>query len=315
MNGSRSAPECWYLTGPTASGKTGAGLTLAKRLDAEIVSLDSMAIYRGMDIGTAKPSATQREQVAHHLLDIVEPTEPFSVAQYVQRADAAIAEIRARGKQVLFVGGTPLYLKSLLRGLFSGPPADEQFRQEVLEEVARVGHEALHQRLEQVDPLTAARLHPHDVRRIIRALEVHKVTGQPISHMQMQFDQGRSCEQCRVFVIDRPRSLLYERIDQRVNRMIERGFVQEVRQLLERHGELGRTAQQAVGYAEVLAHLRGDADLPTTVQRIKIRTRQFARRQLTWFRSLSECRWIDAPADVTDERLVQTLLEQSPPLT
>ena len=161
--------DCWFLTGPTASGKTGIGLELAERIGAEIVSLDSMALYRGMDIGTAKPTAEQRRRVPHHLIDIVNPDTEFSLSQYVAAAHQVVAQIRQRGCEVLFVGGTPLYLKALLRGLYPGPPADWQFRQEIEEELKFVGIEALHTRLQQVDPLAAARLHPHDKRRIIRA--------------------------------------------------------------------------------------------------------------------------------------------------
>jgi len=189
------ASDCWYLTGATASGKTSIGIELAGRLDAEIISLDSMAIYRGMDIGTAKPSTEQQHSVPHHLLDVVDPNEDYSLDQYVEAAHEKIAEIQDRGRQVLLVGGTPLYLKALLRGLFSGPPADWEFRREVEAEVERVGVEALHARLAQVDPLAADTLHPQDTRRIIRALEVYKITGQPISHLQEQFETSRPADQ------------------------------------------------------------------------------------------------------------------------
>jgi len=289
------APDCWYLTGPTASGKTRVGIELAGRIGAEIISLDSMAIYRGMDVGTAKPSAEDRRTVPHHLLDVVHPTEEFSQAQYVQAAHGAIAAIRGRGREVLFVGGTPLYLTSLLRGISSGPPPDWEFRRQVEEEVRRVGQEALHERLQQVDPLSAARLHPHDTKRIIRALEVYKLSGEPISHHQEQFEIARPAGLCRVFALQWPRHVLHERIDRRVERMFAAGLVEEVRVLLDRHGRLGRTASQAVGYREVLEHLAGEHDLPRTVERVKARTRQFARRQLTWLRGLSECR--DVPVE------------------
>ena len=160
--------DCWFLTGPTASGKTAIGLELAERIGAEIVSLDSMALYRGMDIGTAKPTPEQHRRVPHHLVDLVNPDTEFSLSQYVAAAHQVVAQIRQRGSEVLFVGGTPLYLKALLRGLYPGPPADWQFRREIEEELNFVGIEALHTRLQQVDPLAAARLHPHDKRRIIR---------------------------------------------------------------------------------------------------------------------------------------------------
>jgi tRNA dimethylallyltransferase len=308
MNLAPHALECWYLTGPTASGKTTVGLELAQRLDAEIISLDSMALYRGMNIGTAKPTAEQQSRVRHHLIDIVEPTERFSVSDYLAAATAAIHDIRSRGKEVLFVGGTPLYLKALLRGMFEGPPGDEEFRRQVLQEAEQVGLEALHQRLQQVDPLSAARLHPRDVRRIVRALEVYTTTGQPISHQQLQFDEGNPAEQCRVFVLDWPRPRLYQRIDARVAQMFATGLVDEVRELLGKYGELGKTARQAVGYREAEAHLRGVMTLDDTIRATQTRTRQFAKRQLTWFRSLAECRWIPRDDDHPLDQLAEQIL-------
>lgn len=282
--------DAWYLTGPTASGKTRVGLELAERLKAEIISLDSMAIYRGMDVGTAKPLAPDRLRVPHHLLDIVHPNVDFSLSEYVRAAHATFGEIRSRGREALFVGGTPLYLKALLRGVYPGPPADWEFRREIEDELKLHGLEALHKRLELVDPLSAARLHPHDKRRIIRALEVYRLTGEPLSHRQTQFEDSMPADKCKVFVLAWPRSDLYRRIDMRVERMFAKGLVDEVRGLVQCYGRLSRTALQAVGYREVLDYLNGLRDLPQTVALLKIRTRQFARRQDTWFRSLEECR-------------------------
>ncbi len=304
-NGTSFPPalDCWYLTGPTAAGKTTVGIEMARLLGADVVSLDSMAVYRGMDIGTAKPTAKQREEVPHHLIDILDPTEEFSVSNFVGSAHALIRTIRETGREVLFVGGTPMYLKAMLRGLYTGPPADWAFRREVEEEARRIGIGALHDRLAQVDPVSAAQLHPNDVRRVIRALEVYKITGQPISHQQLQFEEGRRADQCRVFVMGWPRAALHHRIDQRVHWMFEAGLVDEVRGLPGRFGQLSRTASQAVGYREVIAHLQKGESLDATVRRVMARTHQFARRQETWFRSLSECRRIEQdpaipPADV-----------------
>ncbi len=187
------ALDCWYLTGPTAAGKTSVGIEMARLLDAEIISLDSMAVYRGMDIGTAKPTQRQRETVAHHMIDILEPTEEFSVSNYVDEAHRLIRQLRESRRAVLFVGGTPMYLKAMLRGIYQGPPADWDFRKQVEEEARQVGIEVLHERLGQVDPLAAEKLHKNDIRRIIRALEVYKLTGEPISHQQLQFDEGGLC--------------------------------------------------------------------------------------------------------------------------
>ena len=297
------AADCWFLTGVTATGKSRLGLALAERLNAEILSLDSMAVYRGMDIGTAKPTPEQQATVPHHLIDVVDPDEDFSIAQYLELAHAKVAEIRSRGREALFVGGTPLYLKALLRGLFEGPPANWELRQEIEREVATIGNDALYERLQQVDPLAASAIHPHDTRRMIRALEVYRATGEPISHRQMQFDDGRPADERRVFVLRRSREEQHARIDARVDEMLERGLIDEVRNLTSDGRTLGRTASQAVGYREVIDHLAGQLSYDGMVARIKTRTRQFAKRQGVWFRSLSECRFIDIEGEVDAESL------------
>lgn len=302
------ALDCWYLTGPTASGKTAIGLEMARLLNAEIVSLDSMAIYRGMDIGTDKPTPEQQAEVPHHLIDIRNPDEDFSVSEYVDAAHGLINRIRGSGREVLFVGGTPMYLTAMLRGIYRGPPADWEFRKQVQEEVAQVGIAALHERLNLVDPLAASRLHPNDVRRIIRALEVFKITGRPISHQQMQFEEGNRAEECRVFVLRWPRPALYARIDARVERMFESGLVDEVQRLLDRYGTFSRTASQAVGYRETMNYLEGRLSRAETIQRVQTRTHRFARRQETWFRSLSECRTIDHSDQRTASEVAQALV-------
>jgi tRNA dimethylallyltransferase len=280
--------DCYFLTGPTASGKTAVGLALAERIEGEILSMDSMAVYRGMDIGTAKPSAEEQSRVPHHLLDIVEPSVEFSIAQYLEAAGNAVRTIRSRGMRALFVGGTPLYLKALLRGMFSGPAADATVRGRLLERVRVEGAAALHAELARMDPAAAARLHPNDVRRVIRALEVFELTGCPISQHQRQFDQPATP---RVVVLQWPRNKLYERIERRVDAMFAAGLVDEVRRLREQ-GPLGKTSLQAVGYREVLQHLAGERPLPETIGLVKTRTRQFAKRQMTWFRSLAECEFL-----------------------
>jgi tRNA dimethylallyltransferase len=287
----------WYLTGPTASGKSEIALYLAERLGAEIISLDSMAVYRGMDIGTAKPTAAARGRIAHHLIDVVEPEEDYSVAEYVAAAHEIAGQIRRRGRDVLLVGGTPLYLKAMLRGIDGGPPADWSIRKSLSAEADALGTAALHRRLAEVDPVAAARLHPGDMRRIVRALEVHRTTGVPISASQHQFAAPAPASQCRVFVIDRPRPELHRRIESRVDAMFSDGLVDEVRGLTAGRRRLGRTASQAVGYREVAAHLAGEFDLSEAVLRTKVRTRRFARRQLTWFRSLVECRSVEVADD------------------
>jgi tRNA dimethylallyltransferase len=286
------ALDCWFLTGPTAGGKTEIGVELALRLGAEIVSMDSMALYRGMDIGTAKPTARQRSVVPHHLVDVLEPHEEYSVAEYLSAAQGAVEEIRSRGREALFVGGTPLYLKALLRGLFRGPPADWPLRRSLEEEARYQGSEVLHRRLAEVDPEAARRLHANDTRRIIRALEVHAKTGQPISSYQQQFAFGRPAEACRVFVLDWPKEELAARIDHRVEQMFAAGLVDETQRLLAGPLALSKTARQALGYREVIEHLQCQRGLEETVALVKTHTRQFAKRQRTWFRSLSECRFV-----------------------
>ncbi len=303
------AAECWFLTGATASGKTNVSLQLTRLLDAEIISLDSMAIYRGMDIGTAKPSLEVRARVRHQLIDIADPTESFSVSQFRNLAMQAIDSIRARGKEVIFVGGTALYLKALLRGLFEGPPADWDFRKEVQEEISELGGDFLHQRLAMVDPVSAHNLHPNDHRRIIRALEVYRQTGHPISHWQMQFDEGRDAATCKVFTLRHRREVLHERIEKRVENMFQLGLVDEVRRLLEQYGQLGRTASQAVGYREVIDHLETGIDLQEIIEKVKTRTRRFARHQETWFRGLSECRMIDLDDDWCPQKTAEAIFE------
>lgn len=301
--------DCWYLTGPTAAGKTAISLEVAQRLNAEIISLDSMAVYRGMDLGTAKPTPAQQQRVPHHLLDLVDPTYDFSLAEYVALAHEKVREIRSRQREVLIVGGTPLYLKSLLRGLYQGPPPDWELRRAIELEVEQVGLPALRERLERVDPLSAQKLHPNDQRRMIRALEVYTLTGRPLSHQQTQFEEGRPAERCKVFTLAWPRELLHRRVDARVDSMFAAGLVEEVRQLVGDYGRLGRTASQAVGYREVLDYLAGEHSLADTQQRVKVATHQFVRRQETWFRGLSECRFLpqtgDRPAAEVAEEIVR----------
>ncbi len=293
------ALDCWFLTGATASGKTAVGVELAGRIGAEIVSLDSMALYRGMDVGTAKPTAPERGTVRHHLIDVLEPHESFSLARYLEAARRAVEAIKARNREVLFVGGTPLYLKGLLRGIFRGPPADWELRARLEQEARNQGPDFLHRRLAQVDPAAAERLHPNDTRRLIRAIEVYEKTGRPISQLQQQFDVGRDTHQCRVFVLDWPTPQLNARIDRRVDAMFAARLVEEVRTLLDRPRPLSKTAAQAVGYREVIEHLQGERGLAATIELVKTRTRRFAKRQRTWFRSLSECRFVpvEAPLD------------------
>jgi tRNA dimethylallyltransferase len=276
------------LTGATGSGKSQLAVELAERLGAEIVSMDSMALYRGMDVGTAKQAPEERRRVPHHLIDVLDPWESASVAWWLERAAACCRDIEARGKRPLVVGGTALYLKALLHGLFDGPPADPALRRRLTEEAERLGRDALHRRLADVDPAAAARLHPNDVRRIVRALEVWELTGRPISAWQTQWAADSPLP--AVLWLDLPREELYARIDARVRRMIDAGLVEEVRALRRLGRPLSREASQALGYKEMFDHLDGRASLEETARLIQLRSRQFAKRQLTWFRRLPPCR-------------------------
>jgi len=286
-------------------------LRLAAALNAEILSLDSMAVYRGLDIGTAKPSAAERAAMPHHLLDLRDPHEEFSVAEYRAAAIEAVQDILARGKTPLFVGGTPLYLKALLRGLFQGPPADWDLRRQYEALAAAQGAEALHARLQAVDPAAAAKFPPGDQRRIIRGLEVFTLTGRPLSEQQREFDRPVPQESVRVFMLDWPRPLLYERINARVEQMFAAGLVAETARLLALPRGLGRTARQAVGYREVLAHLETGVPLVETITLARQNTRQFAKRQGTWFRSLSECRFVSMSPELSADDVCSRILSAS----
>lgn len=280
--------DALVLTGPTGSGKSAVALELAERVGGEIVAMDSMTLYRGMDVGTAKPSAAERAQVRHHLIDVLDPWESANVVWWLDRAAEACADIRARGKRPLLVGGTPFYLKAVLSGLFDAPPADPGVRN-VLEAVAeRTGKQAIHDRLREVDPVTADRLHPNDVRRVVRALEVWELTGKPVSAFQQSWDGPPAALPC--VYLDWPRDELYRRIDARVLAMLDAGWLDEVRRLHALPKPLGKEAGQALGYRELAAVLDGTGPpWAETVARIQTATRQFAKRQLTWFRGLPGC--------------------------
>jgi tRNA dimethylallyltransferase len=297
------------LTGPTACGKSALAPDLAARVGGEIVALDSMTVYRGMDVGTAKPTAAERARTPHHLIDVLDPWESLTVAWWLERAEAACADITARGKRPIFVGGTPFYLKALLHGLFDGPPADARLRGELEADAARDGPAALHARLGAVDPRTAARLHPNDVRRVVRALEVHALTGRPISDWQQTWDTPAFAPapaaapppvSVPAVVLELPREVLYARINRRVDAMLAAGWADEVRRLRELPRPLSREARQALGYRELLDHPDGGGGWDRTADLIRTRTRQFAKRQLTWFRHLPAL--VPVPADAPDAR-------------
>lgn len=292
--------EVTVLTGPTACGKSDVALCLAERLGAEILSADSMKVYRGMDIGTAKPTPPEQARVPHHLIDLRWPWEGYTVHEYVRDAEAAARGCASRGRAVLMEGGTPLYLKAFLDGLFEGPPPDEALRERLRTEAAEQGLARLHARLERVDPAAAARIHINDERRIIRALEVFEQTGTPISELQRQFGTRRKHVRARVFALRRPREELRRRIGSRVDRMLERGWLDEARALLKTHEgahPFAKPALGALGYRELWAHLRGEMPLDEARRRIARETGRFVRKQMTWLRSFGDAVWLDASDD------------------
>jgi tRNA dimethylallyltransferase len=276
------------IIGATASGKSAVALRLAEEVGGEILSVDSMQVYRGMDIGTAKPTAEEQRRVRHHLIDVVEPNETFTVARFVEQADAVIADARARNVPLIATGGTPLYYKALFEGMFDGPGASAEIR----ERLRALPNDELFRRLSEVDPLAATRIHPNDTKRLIRALEVHELTGQPISSLQTEWADPKRRHPAVWIGLDWDREQLNRRINARVKQMIEAGWVSETKSLLERYGELSKTAAEATGYHEIIEHLRGRMSLDDAVEQIKIATRQLARRQMKWFRRFRHVHWL-----------------------
>ena len=280
------------VVGPTATGKTALAIALAQRLSGEIVGADSRQVYRHMDIGTAKPTAEERSLAPHHLIDVVDPDQEFSLARYLELAVAALEDVWSRGKQPLLVGGSGQYVWGLLEG-WRVPrlPPQRDLRRELEERAARQGAEALHGELAQVDPKAAARVDPRNVRRVIRALEVHRATGRPISYWQ---EKGPPPWQTLIVGLTCPRQELYERIDARVDAMMEAELVDEVRGLLAMGYDPSLASLSGIGYSQVCQHLAGEFDLATAVARIKTATHRLARQQYTWFRlDDGRIRWID----------------------
>jgi len=271
-----------YLTGPTAVGKTAVGVELARQLGAEVVALDAFTLYRGMDIGTAKPDSEERGGIPHHLIDVLDPWEAASVADYRERATRAVDAIRARGRRALFVGGTALYLKVLLRGLFDGPAADPALRADL----ERHDDATLHARLAALDPASSAKIPPGNRRRVIRALEVAMLTGRPIAALQVEHD--RPAPGVAVFALDRPRPEIHRRINLRVGSMFAAGLVEETQRLRTGPRPLHPVPAQGVGYREASDLLDGRSTLAVAIERTQARTRQLAKRQSTWFRGLAE---------------------------
>ena len=303
------------ILGVTASGKGRLAFDLAKSLDAEIVSIDSMKVYRRMNIGTAKPPKEIRDHPGapgYHLIDVVEPSDSFSVARFLELANTAIDDIKKQNKPVVAVGGTALYIKSLLYGLFEGPGADKQIRAELKAQAEAEGLQPLYEQLQKIDPDTANKISSNDARRIIRALEVYKLTGQPISRFQLQWSADNKHD-WTIMGLRREKTEENKRINARVKKMIDAGLVNEVKGLLAEPKPLSDQARYAIGYAEIIDHLSGKTTLDDAVELIKKNTRKLAKAQRTWFKTFKNVHWLDLAPDETPESIfnrVQRILNQ-----
>lgn len=281
------------IAGPTAVGKTDASMLLAEEWGGEIVSADSMQIYRGMDIGTAKPTPEQRARVYHHLLDVADPGQPYSVGDYYRDARAAIDAVRAAGSVPIVVGGTGLYIRALMKGLFHGPPASIDVREQLLRQEAEQGEGSLYAELSRLDPEAAIRIHPNDLRRTVRALEVYRLQDRTISDFQREHAFQDRPYSFRLLFLARGRGELYSRIERRVEQMIAAGLEDEVRALRDRGFTTALPSMQGLGYKHFLDHFRGALTRDEAVTLLKRDTRRFAKRQFTWFRREPEATWVD----------------------
>jgi len=304
VNSVNSVSKPIFIAGPTAVGKSEIALVLAEQLGGEIISADSMQVYRGLDIGTAKPSSADRTRVPHHLIDVCDLTEAFDAAKFVRLAQKAVAEIQSRGRVPVFCGGTGLYFNAYLSGLGEAPSANPELRAG-LEELP---FEALLKELHERDPEAYGKIDKQNPRRVIRAVEVIRLTGKKFSEQRADWkSEVRSQKSEVVFALTRKADDLHARINARVDEMFRRGLVDETRELL-RHGlEQNQTAMQAIGYRQVVEHLRGERPLAETIEQVKIRTRQFAKRQLTWFRRQLDPEWIELKPDESLETAAASL--------
>jgi tRNA dimethylallyltransferase len=295
------------ILGVTSGGKGKLAFELAKKLDGEIISVDSMKVYRRMDIGTAKPSKDRLTEIPHHLIDVVEPSESFSVDTFLNLTEQAVKDIQSKNKPVIAVGGTAMYIKAMLYGIFEGPGTDENIRKNLKEQIASVGLEELHKKLTAVDPEAASRIHQNDEKRIIRALEVYELTGKPISSFQNQFSAEPKSDWL-VIGLQRDKDDASHRINMRVKKMVEMGLVDEVKALLAEEKPLSMQARCAIGYAEIINYLYGKDTLENAIEQIKINTRRFAKAQRTWFKTFRFVNWLDLTPDDKVEQVLDRAL-------
>lgn len=295
MRTSNGRPRLLAIVGPTASGKTDLAAGWARRLSAEVVSVDSRQVYRRLDIGTAKPSAALRAEIPHHLIDVVDPDQKFDVARYCELAHATIGAIHARGRPILLCGGTGLYLRALTRGLCDAPRADEAIRADLERERAAVGSEVMHRQLVELDPVTAGRISPRDAVRILRALEVLRSTGRPLSAWQEEHGFSEDLYEVRIVVLSPPPEVLDRRIVHRTRTMWEEGLLEETRGLLSEGFDGGLAPLQAIGYREAQEVLAGRFTIEEAREQMRVQTRRYAKRQRTWFRRVEGALWLDDP--------------------
>ena len=292
-----------FIAGPTAVGKSEIALRLAEKISGEIISVDSMQVYRGLDIGTAKPSPAERARVPHHLIDVCDLSEAFDAAQFIRFAQNAVTEIQSRDLTPIFCGGTGLYLKAYLEGLGEAPATDANLRAEL----EATSLESLLTELRERDPAAYEKIDKQNPRRVVRAVEVIRLTGKKISELRAEWkvDNGKQKAE-KLFCFTRPPVDLHQRINIRVDEMFRRGLVAETEQLLKHGLAENKFAMQAIGYRQVVEHLHGERDLAETIELVKIRTRQFAKRQLTWFRRHGNCEWVELqPKNSADEILAK----------
>jgi tRNA dimethylallyltransferase len=306
------------ILGVTASGKGKLAFNLAVSLDAEIISVDSMKVYRRMDIGTSKPPRKAREQIKHHLIDIIEPSDSFSAGVFVNAAQQAMEQIRGSSKSVIAVGGTALYIKALLYGIFQGPGADEKLRAELHQRTEEEGLAELHKELKSIDPLAGGRINPNDAKRIIRALEVHRITGKPISYYQKQWETTNLTNDWTIIGLRRNKAEENKRINARTKKMIQAGLIDEVKSLLAEEKPLSKQARSAIGYAEIIDHLAGRMSLEDAIELIKKNTRKLAKNQRTWFKTFKNVYWLDIHSKGSEDDILshtkKILFEQNRPM-